>query len=150
MDVSHGPALAPEVDEGLVVRAGLVEALHELFALAYLALKDGAEVGLALDDVGREKKQKVGLGLLGALGAEEPAEHRDVAQEGDLGFTHVQFFSHQTADNHGLLILDHDHGFGRSFGGRGAQGVGGVLDLAQLFFQFDADVVALVDLGFEL
>src|SRR5512140_3506023 len=76
--------LAVVVDRGQVLRIVAVEPLHELGPLAHLPLEDAAVVALVADDVGREEEQQVRLLALGALVAEEPAEHRQRPQQRHL------------------------------------------------------------------
>src|SRR5205823_10229064 len=76
----HAPAhplqragLVVVIDEPALPRVLGVEAADEFVALRHLALEDPAHVALVADDVGREEQEQVGLLLLGALAAEQPA-----------------------------------------------------------------------------
>src|SRR5438552_1551407 len=76
--------LARVVDLALVPGFLAVEALYEFGALGHLALEDPPVVALVADDVGREEEEKIGLGLLGGLVAEEPPDHRQRAEHRQL------------------------------------------------------------------
>src|SRR5205085_11568580 len=75
------PRFLVVVDDGFVRRFVAVEALHELLPLRHLPFENPSIIALIADDVGRQEEEQVGLGLLGALVAEQPAHDRQRAEQ---------------------------------------------------------------------
>ncbi len=110
-DVLDQAVRAPVVARGRPRRRVVEDevAIDELLPLLHLALEDGAQIVLVADDVGREHEQEVALRLRVLRLLEEEAEHRDVAQDRDLGLAVLDRVADEAADDHRLLIA-HDQG----------------------------------------
>src|SRR6266568_674413 len=100
-----GAALPFVLDERLVARRRAVEGLQELLLLAALPLVDALVIRLVADDVRGEEEEQVRLRLRVHRVAEEPAEHRHVAQDGRLVHRLDGALLDETADDDGALIL---------------------------------------------
>src|SRR6266568_2503887 len=141
-----GAGLPLVLDERLVARGRPVEGLQELLLLATLPLVDALVVGLVADDVGGEEEEQVRLRLGRDVVAEEPAQHRDVAQDGRLVHRLDGALLDEPADDDGALVLHRDVGLHRALGGGRAERRVLARDLLRLLVDLQPDVVALRDL----
>ena len=108
---------------------------------------DPGHIARIFDDPGGDEDEHIGLFSAGIFGLKEPAEHRDIAQERNLGLTLGVVLANDAADDNGIVVFDEDGGGGGPLEGCRLIRLGTILELADLGGDFQAQDIGLIDLG---
>ena len=107
---------------------------------------DPGHIARIFNDPGGDKDEHIGLLAEGLFGLKEPAKHRDIAQEWNLGLTLGVVLANNAADNNGIVVSDEDGGGGGPLEGCGLINLGIILKLTDLGCYFQAQDIGLIDL----